>query len=209
MNPIANVYKVNMAFFFKEKTEIRSFGLISSLYAQLKDVFKTEPQSIPVPDDAPADVPRCVWNDVNTSLSFNKMRLDFSYNVPTKYNWDSLFGEFNEKISKALEECELVIDRVGLITEMMSTEKLQVFLTPHVNIDKFNCADEANISWLEKTDSYNVWTYFIINESKSENKIIFDINTFPDFKLSESGISSKEAMSKCAEKLRGKMLNVL
>ena len=70
-SPNVNIYKVQMAYFFKEKSEIRAFGLISSLYNQLKDVFKTEPQSIPIPDDAPADVPRCVWNDINTSLTFN------------------------------------------------------------------------------------------------------------------------------------------
>ncbi|EOS79442.1 hypothetical protein C817_02690 [Dorea sp. 5-2] len=70
-SPNVNIYKVQMTYFFKEKSEIRAFGLISSLYNQLKDVFKTEPQSIPIPDDAPADVPRCVWNDINTSLTFN------------------------------------------------------------------------------------------------------------------------------------------
>lgn len=43
-SPNVNIYKVQMAYFFREKSEIRAFGLISSLYNQLKDVFKTEPQ---------------------------------------------------------------------------------------------------------------------------------------------------------------------
>ena len=42
-SPNVNIYKVQMTYFFKEKSEIRAFGLISSLYNQLKDVFKTEP----------------------------------------------------------------------------------------------------------------------------------------------------------------------
>lgn len=198
-----------MAYFFREKSEIRAFGLISSLYNQLKDVFKTEPQSIPIPDDAPADVPRCVWNDINTSLTFNKLRLDFSFNIPSKYNWEQLLHEFNDKITKAFDGCEVIIDRVGLVSELMSIDNLHNILNEFVNIEKFNGSSEANISWLENIDSYNVWTYIIINELKNENKIIFDINSLPDCKLSEQGVLAKDAMNKCAEKLKGKMLNVL
>lgn len=198
-----------MAYFFKEKSEMRAFGLISSLYNQLKDVFKTEPQSIPIPDDAPADVPRCVWNDINTSLTFNKLRLDFSFNIPSKYNWEQLLHEFNDKITKAFDGCEVIIDRVGLVSELMSIDNLHNILNEFVNIEKFNGASEANISWLENIDSYNAWTYIIINELKNENKIIFDINSLPDCRLSEQGVLAKDAMNKCAEKLKGKILNVL
>lgn len=208
-SPNVNIYKVQMAYFFKDKSEIRAFGLISSLYNQLKDVFKTEPQSIPIPDDAPVDVPRCVWNDINTSLTFNKLRLDFSFNIPSKYNWQELLVAFNDKITKAFDGCEVIIDRVGLVSELMSIDNLHNILNGYVNIEKFNGASEANISWLENIDSYNVWTCIFINESKNENKIVFDINSLPDCKLSEQGVLAKEAMNKCAEKLKGKMLNVL
>lgn len=208
-SPDVNIYKVQMAYFFSEKNEIRAFGLISSLYNQLKDVFRTEPQSIPIPNDAPVDMPRCVWNDVNTSLTFSKIRLDFIFNVPSKYSWEQLFNEFNKKIAMALDECEVIVDRVGLISEVMSTDNLHELLKEYVNIEKFNDSSEANISWLENFGSYNVWTYFIINELKNENKIVFDINTLPDCKLSEQGIGCKDSMNKCTEILKGKMFNVL
>ena len=208
-SPNVNIYKVQMAYFFREKSEIRAFGLISSLYNQLKDVFKTEPQSIPIPDDAPDDVPRCVWNDVNTSLTFNKLRLDFSFNIPSRFNWEQLLVMFNYKITNAFDECYVIIDRVGLVSELMSFDNLHNLLNEYVKIDKFNGASEVNMSWLENIDLYNVWTYIIINESKNENKIIFDINSLPDSKLSEQGVLGKEAISRCAEKLKGKMLNVL
>ncbi|RRK34965.1 hypothetical protein EBB54_29235 [Schaedlerella arabinosiphila] len=208
-SPNVNIYKVQMVYFFREKSEIRAFGLISSLYNQLKDVFKTEPQSIPIPDDAPDDVPRCVWNDVNTSLTFNKLRLDFSFNIPSRFNWEHLLVRFNDKITNAFDECDVIIDRVGLVSELMSFDNLHNLLNEYVKIDKFNGASEVNMSWLENIDLYNVWTYIIINESKNENKIIFDINSLPDSKLSEQGVLGKEAISRCAEKLKGKMLNVL
>lgn len=86
--PNVNIYKVQMAYFFREKSTIRTFELISSLYTQFKNIFKTEPQSLPIPDEAPMDLPRCVWNDINTSLAFNKVRLDFTFNIPSKLNWE-------------------------------------------------------------------------------------------------------------------------
>ena len=207
--PNVKIYKVQMAYFLSDKSQIRAFGLISSLYNQLKDEFRTEPQSMPIPDDAPAEVPRCVWNDVNKTLTFSKIRLDFVFNVPSKYNWEELFNDFNEKITAALDGCEVIIDRVGLVVEVASACDLHDLLKDYVNIKKFNDACEANISWLENIDSCNVWTNIIINESKNENKIIFDVNSLPDCKLSEQGISSKDSMNKCAEKLKGKVLNVL
>ena len=91
----------------------------------------------------------------------------------------------------------------------MYIDNLHNILNVFVTIEKFNGSSEANISWLENIDSYNVWTYIIINELKNENKIIFDINSLPDCKLSEQGVLAKDAMNKCAEKLKGKMLNVL
>ena len=207
--PDVNIYKVQMAYFFKENNEVRAFGLISSLYNQLKDFFRTEPQSIPIPEDAPADVPRCIWNDVNTTLTFNKLRLDFSFNIPSKDKWDNLLNIFNDRITNAFNECEVMTDRVGLVAELMSMDNIHGIINEHVNIEKFKVANEANISWLENIDSYNVWTYIFINELKNENKIVFDINSLPDCKLSELGILGKDAMNKCAEKLKGKMLNVL
>lgn len=208
-SPNVSVYKVQMAYFFREKSEIRAFSLISRLYEQLKDDFGTEPQSIPVPDDAPVDMPRCVWNDTNKYLTFSKMRLDFAINIPSKCSWEQLFIKFNEKITQALDSSEVAIDRVGLVSEVISADNLHDLLKEYVNIEKFNDANEANISWLENIDSYNVWTYIFINESENENKIVFDINSLPDCKLSESGVSGKDSMSKCVEKLKGKMLNVL
>ncbi|EOS68577.1 hypothetical protein C818_03384 [Lachnospiraceae bacterium MD308] len=207
--PNVNIYKIQMAYFFREKSPIRTFGLISSLYAQLKDVFKTEPQSLPIPDEAPEDVPRCIWNDVNTSLTFNKVRLDFTFNIPSKFNWKQLLTEFNKKITVAIDEQEIIIDRVGLVSELMSADSLHELLKEYIQINKFNDAGEANISWLESIESYNVWTYFTINESKDINKIVFDINSLPECKLADQGTTGKEAMDKCAELLKGKMINVL
>lgn len=207
--PNVNIYKVQMVYFFREKNVIRTFGLISSLYTQFKDIFKTEPQSLPIPEDAPTDIPRCVWNDVNTSLTFSKERLNFTFNIPSKFNWEQLLDEFNNKIMVAIDEQEIIIDRVGLVSELMSTDSLHDILKEYVQISKFNDAREANISWLENAESYNVWTYFTINESQDINKIVFDINSLPEYRLADQGTTGKDAMNKCAELLKGKMINVL
>lgn len=208
-SPKVNIYKIQMAYFFKEESEFRAFGLISSLYARLNDVFKTEPQSLPIPDNAPLDVPRCIWSDVNTSLTFNKMRLDFTFNIPSKFSWELLLNDFNGRIMPAIEEQKILIDRVGLVAELTSEDNLDGVLREHIQIDKFNDAPEANISWLENIDSYNVWIYFTINKSEDINNIVFDINSLPECKLADQGTSGQIAMSKCAELLKRKMINVL
>ena len=55
-----NLYKIQMMYFFKENSDFKAFELIVRLYHQFKDIFiNSEPQSLPIPDDAPDDVPRC------------------------------------------------------------------------------------------------------------------------------------------------------
>lgn len=209
ISPSVNVYKVHMAYFFREKSEIRAFELTSSLYNQFKDVFKTEPQSLSVPNDTPDEIPRCIWDDVNKNMTFSKLRLDLIFYIPNKFTWESLLQEFNKKIMSAIIEAEIVIDRVGLVVEVMSHDNLHDLLKESIQINNFNVAKEANISWLENMDSYNVWTYLIINETEDINKIMFDVNSLPEYKLGEQGISALDAMNKCAELLKRKMVNVL
>lgn len=117
--------------------------------------------------------------------------------------------DFNERIMLAIDEQEIIIDRVGLVSELMSADSLHNMLKTYIQIEKFNNAMEANISWLENVESYNVWTYFTINESQDINKIVFDINSLPECKLADQGTTGKDAMSKCAQLLKGKMVDVL
>lgn len=208
-SPKLNVHKVQMAYFFGEKSEIRTFKLINSLYSQFQEIFHTDPQSLPVPEDAPPDVPRCIWDDVNNSLTFNKVRLDYSFNIPSKSNWEELLPDFNEKIALAINNHPgITIDRVGLVAEAMSMDNLHNLLEECIRIDKFTKAKEANISWLEQIELYNVWTYITINESEALNKIVFDVNSIPGYRLQEKGITGKNAINKCSELLKGKITNV-
>lgn len=206
--PNVNVYKIQIAYYFREKSEIRAFGLISSLYEQLKNDFKTEPQSIPASEDTSLEVPRCIWNDINKSLMFSGIRLDFFINVPSQHNWEDLLREYNGKISQAFVGSDIVIDRVGLVVETTCDENFHDLLKQYVDIEKFNKAREANIAWLENIDSYNVWTNIIMNDSKHENKMILDVNTLPDCRLSEQDVTAKDALDHCADTLKGKMQNV-
>lgn len=210
MNSLSVVIcKVWMVYFFKENSDFKTFGLINSLYNQFKDIFTTEPQSLPIPNDAPMDVPRCIWNDVNTNLTFNRNMLDFSFNIPTNADWHKKFTDFNKKISNGLLEQRISIDRVGLVSELIPLDDLHDVLKKYVSISQFNIAREANLSWLEYEDKYNIWTYFIINESQNENKVVFDINSLPENKLSKQEIFCKDAMDQCANILERRMKNVL
>lgn len=204
-----NIYRIQMAYFFRQGSQYSDFKLISGLYNQLSVDFGTEPRPMPIPDDAPDDIPRFIWSDVNINLTFNKSRLDFSFNIPTKAQWEELIARYNVKIMQAIDEQNIIVDRVGLVSELMSQDDLQGILGKFIQIEKFNNANEANLSWLENFEGHNVWTYFIINKLQDINKIVFDINTLPGDKLKDRGISGCEAMKKCAEILETRVENVL
>ena len=70
-----NLYKIQMMYFFKENSDFKAFELIVRLYHQFKDIFiNSEPQSLPIPDDAPDDVPRCIWNDNRVVFDINSFQ---------------------------------------------------------------------------------------------------------------------------------------
>ena len=70
-----NLYKIQMMYFFKENSDFKAFELIVRLYHQFKDIFiNSEPQSLPIPDDAPDDVPRCIWNDNSVVFVINSFQ---------------------------------------------------------------------------------------------------------------------------------------
>lgn len=207
-----NICKLQMVYFFKEDNSFDTVEFVNSIHKQLKDIFDKEtiPQLLQIPQNI-TDIPYCIWNDVNRSLEITKSRLDFVFNLTSTSSWNELLTMFNQKIAYSFTENKMIIDRVGLVSELSSPNDLHELLKKRVNIAEFNNAEEANISWIEKIEMYNICTYIQIirNENEDRNKIIFDINGFSENKLSKQGISGENAMIKCKKLLEGKIENVL
>ena len=96
-----------------------------------------------------------------------------------------------------------------MVSELTSSENLHSKLNQYIEIVPSRNAKEAGILWLENSEGYNVWTHFNVNETQNIYKVIFDINSLPESKLSEQGISCYGAMNHGAHLLERKILNVL
>lgn len=207
-NPRVNVYRIQLVLFFKENVDFKAFGLTGSLYNNLKEKSTTEPQTIPASEGMPDDFPRCIWNDSNFNLTFTKVRLDFSFNLLPDEDWNEKLSELKKYIIDSIYDQKIVIDRVGCVAEMSIEGNLHEKLNHVVTIGNFNNASECNISWLERQEYYNIWNYYNIIDNEMENKIVFDINSLPDYKLSNQGITVDQAIEQVIKILKGKMQNV-
>ena len=202
------VYKEQVVFFFREGSSFKAYELSMALYNQLKIVFKnSEPTVLPVPNDAPADVPRCVWNDYNTKLSYSFQSLNLTIDIPSTHNWAKLVSELTTLISNAFSQCGLSIDRIGVVVEANADSDLHQLIKESVSIPHFTCETEANISWLDHEDKYNVWTYLNIDVSHEVNRIVYDVNNQTEYKLSEQGICVLDAVESALNILKERVTN--
>ena len=202
------VFKEQIVFFFKEGSIFKTYELSMALYNQLKDVLKnSEPTVIPVPNEAPADVPRCIWNDYNTKLSYSFKSLNLTIDIPSTHNWADLVSELTALISTAFSQCELFIDRIGVVIEANADSDLHQIIKESVSIPRFTCETEANVSWLDHEGRYNVWTYLNIDVSHDVNRIVYDVNNQTEYKLSEQGISVLDAVAGALSILKERVTN--
>ncbi len=202
------IYNIQLAYFFSKNSKISVFGLASSLYSEFRDEFNTEPQQLFVPEGAPENIPRCIWSSINKNLLFDRARLNFSFRIVSETQWQKMLNSFNDKLISAFEKNNIKIDRVGLVAENTVTDDLQDFLKQYIKIDQYNNATESNLAWLESDgDLYNIWTYLSINKNQNENRVMFDINSFPDKELSSMKIPCQDAMKKCVGILERRIEN--
>lgn len=203
-----NVMKVQMAYFFKDDSSFKSFDLISLLYNEFKDSFKSEPQILSTPVDAPKEIPRFMWKYENKTIMFSGLRIDISLGVPSGVDWILVTKDFSSKIESVIEKFNIQIDRVGIITENSINDNVTNLLDKHIKINSFNKAEEKNISWLERKDIFNKWTNIYINEQKHETNVMFDINSFPEIKLTSIHTNFKSTMNKAIDEMKGMIENV-
>lgn len=177
---ITGTSKMQMTYYFKTG-EFESFEFTNKLYEALKEIFKCFPQALPVPMDAPADLPRCIWDSPNVTLMYSLLKLDIMINIPTEFKWKQIVEEFSQKINTVIQETAIQIDRIGIITENLLEEETHNELNKKVSIVQFQDAKELNIAWREnckeESSLFNVWTNIFINDEVHNNKVVFDINS--------------------------------
>lgn len=205
------VYKIKLVYFFRKDSKFKTFDLAMNLYEELKGTFiHSEPQTIPIKDDALPDMPRCIWNDLDAKLRFSKECLNFQLVIPAKIAWKETIEVYNSKIMSALNSSEMKVDRVGLVVEMIVEDDLEELLDQVVTTSSYKEAREAELSWRNEEDIFNICTYIHIDREHSvNNKIKFDINTLYEQKLTECGKTVGDVLTMCIEILERRMEDVI
>lgn len=205
------VYKIKLVYFFRKDLKFKTFNLAMNLYEELKEIFiHSEPQTLPIQDDASPDMPRCIWNDLDAKLRFSKEWLHFELVISSELTWKETIEVYNSKVMSALNNSDLKIDRVGLVVEMIVEDDLEELLDQVVATSSYKEAKEAELSWRNEENIFNICTYIHIDREHSvNNKIKFDINTLHEQKLSEYGKTVDDVLSMCIEILERRMEDVI
>ena len=190
------LYREQMVFFFKKNAKFSSFELSTALYKSLKkDLKHSEPVVLPIPDDAPEDMPRVIWNDETIKLSFSRQTLTISVDIPTACSWDKRAKDISAKVSEAFNDTGMLIDRIGIVVEANTEEDLHDKLIQLISIPDYESSKESNVSWLTTERNFNIWTYLIFDVARDVNRITIDVNSQEDYVLSERGMTVMEAVN--------------
>lgn len=205
---VTKTNKLQISFFFKDGN-FKCFEFTNKLYETLKDVFQGTPQTLPTPEDAPLELPRCIWHSHNTTLTYNLIKLDIIINIPTNYKWKDLILEYSEKLNTVIAETVIPINRIGIVTENTLNTSIHDELNEKIQIQQFQAAKELNISWLENDTEqfkFNIWTNISVNKETSNSIVVFDINSVVEEQTSD--IDPLLVLEKASNIMERKMENV-
>ena len=84
-----DVFGMQVAFFFDEGSNISILDFAGEIKELYKAMFPDDPQILPLPSDAPPEVPRCIFQkeDASARLSFSQVRMDFNAGLKDGRGW--------------------------------------------------------------------------------------------------------------------------
>ena len=178
--------------------------LASILHNETKIVFDGEPIILPVPDDAPSEIPRIILTskDNEHKCHISKERVEFIYS--NEANPDREVSELREQFLVTLGDIAKVVKsswkaevyRLGFVINSVSHYKapVEIIKTKFIREGVLNHPRRLEVFVLDRMTwdnlkinrGYRVYT-IIKSEGKEERKLLsvnFDINTIPEEKYS-------------------------
>lgn len=191
----ATIKKIQTAIFtrnFQIQNEYDKSNILLELKEKVGDIFNGQPIWVPVPNDAPQEIPRIVLNSLDNVYSCNIAlnRSDVFLNLanPVEKETDALFEKQKSnsfKIFTYLKEKGAVINRVGFVVDVeYQNEKGVEFLRERMlKENKFQEPKELSFRYnhTDRIEEIDIETNNLITISgKTGSDIIqvqFDINT--------------------------------
>jgi len=203
------IQNIQAALFIENFAFRNKVGIVSKINEAVNNLFDGDPIMLPLPIDAPPEIPRIQLRDSKPiySLNFSPTRIDFFYNEPGKpekvldFLKDDYLKYFFNIVNLVKDEYRLSIPRIAVVIKAVSEIEGGSNLLIYGNFlgEKpfFKNTYGLEIHALEKTamNSYDVNRWFRIKTARTptgEDNILFveiDINTLQekprDFNLEE------------------------
>lgn len=207
-----NVCGLQTSYFFKPGSKFKTFSMANMFFANFSKDFDCEPQIMSIPEDAPVDIPRFIWDNNIISITISYSRLDLRISKTIGAEWKAIIKDFTDRINVILKENEIEVQRLGLVIETCFADDIHNYINEFVNIGKFQNSEEINISWLEILDvesiKTNLWLFLSGQKISDTNKIVFDANSHANEVLSEKDLSLEKLINYFIEIIERKMQNV-
>lgn len=210
-----NVIKVHIAVFFNENPD--AFKLALALRETFSTMFPNGPQMIPLPPEAPADAPRCVFqNEVGSAnLTFGLSRMDLDNSLNAGSPWRNHVEVIEMAFVSICKACNIEIKRLGIVVQSRIEEELIQKTNEKVSVPDFKQSEEKNIAWVihENVNDFlklNINTNVQIHTNNPEIKgtLTLDVNTSIDSILSQNESELLNLISVMLNKIEEKMKNV-
>ncbi len=189
------IVKLQLALFFQNQIS-RPDNLMGGVNSSMGNLFDAMPQILPIPADAPAEIPRVQMRSENGKYNCNIAcsRVDFILNGDFRDEtaWPDLTRDFLAKvklfIGSVFDQSKII--RFGLIGNFFIPDKSATtsMTKKYLKID-LNSAEEINLRFNKKTSShgFDINNITSINTALAENNgqadkgifIELDINNVP------------------------------
>lgn len=180
-----NIFSIKVALFFDDGCKFKALKLATEIQEIYSVMFPDDPQIFQLPDDAPPEIPRCIFSKSNGSatLTFNNVRLDFNGIIKDGSLWRDNMGNILNSLVYICNKINIKLKRVGLIIETKMDGGIDELLQQYISINEFNESEEKTISWVSKRKAEDVNINVVVclqkflPVSELKNKIIVDVNT--------------------------------
>ncbi|CAK3652317.1 hypothetical protein ACNO7T_07170 [Vibrio campbellii] len=176
------VIKLQLALFF-ESYQMRPDNLMHSINSDMGNLFDAMPQIIPMPEDAPLDIPRVQLRSENNRYNCNiaPSRVDFiiNGNGSNESSWVQLTNDFLAKLRLFVRSVnsKAASIRFGLIGNFFIPDNVNSasITRKYLKVD-LNSAEEINLRFNKRNSLYGL----NLNNITSINTVIAEINNVPN-----------------------------
>jgi len=130
------IVQTQIALFFRNQFE----GAFEELALKMKNKFSgIQSQYLPIPPNAPPEIPRLMLSSSGMNMNFSKNRVDIFFTVP-----DGMENSIKDVFS-IIDQYEIVVDRIGFVQKKFSETTIDTLLKLITEEQRVATAKELSI----------------------------------------------------------------